>query len=96
MVGIRGQGVDGDQENERGANLGRETQVSPRHRFLTMVKVYMRSSPETEEVVVGKSGSCCQWPSWLVVIPRLHQIQTFIQKIPLSLSRTKALAQTRN
>ena len=54
MVGIRGQGVDGDQENERGANLGRETHVSTRHGFLTMVKVYMRSSPENEEVVLNE------------------------------------------
>lgn len=84
------------EENERGANLGRETHVSTRHSFLTMVKVYMRSSLETEEVIVGRSGSCRQWPSGLVVLPKLHQIQTFIQKIPLSLSRTKALAQTRN
>lgn len=70
------------EENERGANLGRETHVSTRHSFLTMVKVYMRSSLETEEVIVGRSGSCCQWPSGLVVLPNFIKFRLSSKKFP--------------
>lgn len=67
---------------------------STSHYFLIVAKGTPRKCPETNNMAVGRSGSCCQLPSQLVVLPRSPQ--TLILKIPLSLSRTKGLAQPGN
>lgn len=66
------------------------------HYFLTVAKGVPRKCLETDNMAVGRSGSCCQLPSQLVVPPRPSQSQTLSLKIPLSFSRTKGLAQPRS
>lgn len=70
--------------------------LSTSHYFLTVAKGVPRKCLETDNMAVGRSGSCCQLPSQLVVLPRPSQSQTLSLKIPLSFSRTKGLAQPRN